>query len=380
MQQIRGEWFNAYSSLLAFTNADPDKKVEVFAFQHKLVRLFSLLYASALEQVTTIDDAVLEIVELEGFELESLSALKSAHDKCEVVLQWIQKQIVQSAGADVVKVAPPILSRVYNQLGNGIVNLNNAKKITDFPIPFPLAQMVVFMLVCHWMMTVITCIVYVKSMWTATAICYLTVFSFWTINFISMELEMPFGDDANDLPLHDMQRDFNKSLVDLLKPSLAHLPAYEVGDHAKAELLTTTEIDTNRYFDVLLTRGAAVAKGIAADEIVLFQIVVEPPTFSGVIPLAEPATATELNGGSLWEPRVHSAGPACPRRPGRPPDSAIPDRSKQAVGGGQPSPDPPQIKHQREEPFIGGQPSRLVGDMELRVGDGSPDAFHQPRG
>merc|ERR1719235_3118694 len=185
LQQIRGEWFNAYSCLLAFTNPAAEKQTEVNIFQQKLIRLFSLLYAAALEQVTTVDDPAFEIIELEGFEIESLCALKSAHDKCEVVLQWIQKMIVQSSGADVVKVAPPILSRVYNQLGNGIVGLNNARKITDFPIPFPLAQMVVFMLACHWVVTVLTCTIYVKSIWTATLICYVVVFSFWSINYIA---------------------------------------------------------------------------------------------------------------------------------------------------------------------------------------------------
>merc|ERR1711865_503002 len=108
---------------------------------------------------------------------DSLEFMQDAHDRCEIVLQWIQRLIVEANAAETIKVAPPILSRVYNQLGNGIVNLNNARKITDFPIPFPLAQMVTFML----------------------------VFAFWSINYIAVELEMPFGDDTNDLPLSEMQ-------------------------------------------------------------------------------------------------------------------------------------------------------------------------------
>merc|ERR1719453_1685226 len=124
-----------------------------------IARLFSLLYASALEQVTTMDYAVFEVLDLNGFDLETLYSLKSpecgglANDRCEVVLQWIQKLIVQSDEAEIIKVAPPILSRVYNELAHGIVNLANARKITEFPIPFPFAQMVTFMLCCHWATT-----------------------------------------------------------------------------------------------------------------------------------------------------------------------------------------------------------------------------------
>merc|ERR1719149_18570 len=100
-----------------------------------------------------MDDVHFQIIDLDGFDLEAMHALKTAHDRCEVVLQWIQKCIVQNNASEVIKVAPPILSRVYNQLGNGIVNLNNARKITEFPIPFPLAQMVAFLMVCHWWIT-----------------------------------------------------------------------------------------------------------------------------------------------------------------------------------------------------------------------------------
>ena len=130
MQQIRGEWFNAYSCLLAFSNPSPEKQAEVTAFYHKLVRLFSLLYAAALEQVTTMDMSVFEIVELDGFDEDALYAFKDTHDRCEVVLQWIQREIVRQSVTEVLKIEAPILTRVYNQLGNGIVGLNNARKIT----------------------------------------------------------------------------------------------------------------------------------------------------------------------------------------------------------------------------------------------------------
>merc|ERR1740130_298774 len=36
LQQIRGEWFNAYSGLLAFCSHAHDKEDEVHLYQHKL--------------------------------------------------------------------------------------------------------------------------------------------------------------------------------------------------------------------------------------------------------------------------------------------------------------------------------------------------------
>eukprot|EP00747_Dinoflagellata_sp_TGD_P014676 gnl/TRDRNA2_/TRDRNA2_123634_c2_seq1.p1 gnl/TRDRNA2_/TRDRNA2_123634_c2~~gnl/TRDRNA2_/TRDRNA2_123634_c2_seq1.p1 ORF type:complete len:301 (-),score=26.89 gnl/TRDRNA2_/TRDRNA2_123634_c2_seq1:19-921(-) len=205
LQQLRGEWFNAFSNLIAFCNSNSAKKTEVCKFQHILVRLMSLLYRSALHQVCTIPHKNFELIEIDGFDLASMQYLLQAHDRCEIVLQWIQKLVVEANSYEVIKIAPPILSRVYHQLGTGIVNLNNARKITDFPIPFPIAQMITVMLMFHWCITPLVCASSIDSpIWTGV-LCFVVVFSFWTINYIAVELEMPFGPDANDLPLHDMQ-------------------------------------------------------------------------------------------------------------------------------------------------------------------------------
>ncbi|OLP98210.1 hypothetical protein AK812_SmicGene19372 [Symbiodinium microadriaticum] len=87
-----------------------------------------------------MDEKTFDLFGLDGFEASSMAFLQESHDRCEITLQWIQRLIVESDAKQLLKIAPPILSRVFNELGNGIVNLNNARKITDFPIPFHLAQ------------------------------------------------------------------------------------------------------------------------------------------------------------------------------------------------------------------------------------------------
>jgi len=216
LQKLQGEWFNAYSNLIAVCNTDPAREDEVLQFQHKLVRLFSLLCCTAIEQVSSIKDQQFEIIELEGFDRDKLLWLESTHDRCEVCLQWIQRLIGDADKREIIKVAPPILSRVYNQLGNGIVNLSQARKIAEFPIPFPLAQMITFMLLFHWCITAFVCGASVERVFWSGAISFIVAFSFWSINYIAVELECPFGDDANDLPLAEMQEDINRCLVGLL--------------------------------------------------------------------------------------------------------------------------------------------------------------------
>jgi len=226
LQQLRGEWFNAYSSLMAFCNSAPDKQQDVLEFQHRLARLVSLLYCAAIQQVSTMKNKNYELIDIKDFNHDSLQFLMEAHDKCEVCLQWIQRLIGEANETQTIKVAPPILSRVYNQLGNGIVNLNNARKITEFPIPFPLAQMITFMLLFHWGITAFVCAASVQTTFWAGLISFVVVFSFWSINYIAVELEQPFGDDANDLPLNDMQEDLNKSLSQLMNIEAQQPPSF----------------------------------------------------------------------------------------------------------------------------------------------------------
>merc|ERR1712025_570731 len=55
---------------------------------------------------------------------------------------------------------------------------------------------------------------------------FIVVGSYWSINFIAVELEQPFGDDDNDLPLKEMQEDMNNSLCALMKEQAQEVPAF----------------------------------------------------------------------------------------------------------------------------------------------------------
>jgi putative membrane protein len=243
LQQLRGDWFNAFSNLLAFLNQDPDASPELKAsidvFRHKMVRLFSLLYGSALGQVGAFEGNELQYFNIEGFDNATNQALHDCHDRCELILQWIQRTIVLANTSNVIKIAPPILARVYNQLGQGIVKLNNARKIKEFPVPFPIAQLIAFMLILHWLSTVVQCALLVSTPAAAFMSAFLVSFSFWGVNYIAVELENPYGDDPNDLPLVQMQEDLNQSLISLMKPYAFQPPDFNFvaerdGDIVKA--------------------------------------------------------------------------------------------------------------------------------------------------
>jgi len=54
----------------------------------------------------------------------------------------------------------------------------------------------------------------------------MAVFGFWSINFIAAEIEMPFGDDNNDLPIAELQQEMNRDLKVLLCEESQHPPSF----------------------------------------------------------------------------------------------------------------------------------------------------------
>merc|ERR1719409_2526240 len=124
---------------MAFTSTKPELQDQVLQYTHLLARLMSLLMCCGLQQVSPNRDRPFAIIDLEGIEPESMEFLNSAPDKVEIILQWIQRSMVLHVQTGVLPVAPPILSRAFQEVSRGIVNLQNARKIADFPLTAAMA-------------------------------------------------------------------------------------------------------------------------------------------------------------------------------------------------------------------------------------------------
>merc|ERR1712048_652373 len=77
------------------------------------------------------------------------------------------------------------------------------------------------------MVTPLICAASVTTPYWSATVTFVVIFSFWSINYIAVELEMPFGDDLNDLPLYDMQRDMNGSLRTLIEERAQRVPTFD---------------------------------------------------------------------------------------------------------------------------------------------------------
>lgn len=226
LHQMRGEWFDTVSNCVTFSiNASlkPGKAGDVNEFRHTLVRLMSLCHGSALEEIAD-NQIQLESIDSFGLDDGTLIHLRDCQhqygfNKVEVMLHLVQSLITNAHSKGVIDVPPPILSRVYQTISRGFVNLLNAKKITDTKFPFPYAQLISFLILSHTILTPMMMSVVIQSKILAGIFTFLPIFGMASLNLTAIQLENPFGTDDNDLPLAHFQEEMNSCLLMLLHPN-----------------------------------------------------------------------------------------------------------------------------------------------------------------
>merc|ERR1712107_452284 len=76
---------------------------------------------------------------------EETRVLRLATDRVMIVMYWIVFDL--AAISNDLDIAPPIQSRMYQELSNGMLAFNQALKVADVPFPFPYAQLLYVLLV-----------------------------------------------------------------------------------------------------------------------------------------------------------------------------------------------------------------------------------------
>mmetsp|Transcript_105541 Transcript_105541/g.303515 ORF Transcript_105541/g.303515 Transcript_105541/m.303515 type:complete len:560 (+) Transcript_105541:68-1747(+) len=225
--QIVGEWIDAASSLVAFCKCSNADNRDVAIFQHTLVRLLSMLNALVLMDLAGASSEGVdngrafgfELIDAKGIDQTSLLTLNESDHKVELVFHWINQLVVENNSRGIFSVQPPILTRAFQELASGMVRYHEAMKLAKIPLPFPYVQTMELLLMLHWIFTPLLTCMWVQSTFWAGTCTFLQVFVVWSLNCIAGELENPFGEDVNDLPVQQLQREMNDRLMLLLRPS-----------------------------------------------------------------------------------------------------------------------------------------------------------------
>ncbi|KAF4670959.1 Zinc finger, RAN-binding domain containing 2 [Perkinsus chesapeaki] len=148
------------------------------------------------------------------------SALADRNDKVLVVAGWITEEITRACLDGLLLIPEPILSRCYQELSNGMLGYNQAFKVALVPFPFPFAQMVALLLVVFLLILPMMVLRMTQSAVLSPILSFFCLLGYWGLNEIAVELENPFGDDDNDLPLKHVHTAF----VDAVRDCAEGLP------------------------------------------------------------------------------------------------------------------------------------------------------------
>mmetsp|Transcript_97781 Transcript_97781/g.174215 ORF Transcript_97781/g.174215 Transcript_97781/m.174215 type:complete len:380 (+) Transcript_97781:107-1246(+) len=233
--EVGTEWLDATSSLMAFCSHKPEMKEEVRHFRQLLVRLMSMLHCSALQEVSAMDDDSQEIIDPGGIDPHALEFLMQAKNKVDILLTWIKEHAVSAQRNGIIVVAPPILARVLQELSAGLIALASVRQIREISFPFPYAQILSGMMALHWLISPVFAALSVTTPLWAFISCFLVSMSLWSLLYIALELDQPFGDDYNDLPLKLVHNEFNKCLLLTIRPEACKCPDFELPEGARLD-------------------------------------------------------------------------------------------------------------------------------------------------
>jgi hypothetical protein len=146
---------------------------------------------------------------------EEVVRLHQATDKVSIVLMWMEEAVSRGSVQGVILTAPPILARVYNELGSGLEGFNAAFRIALVPFPLCFAQMIGWCLVVFVVFCPACAFVFTGGEILTSVLTFCSLMGFWGLNRIAIELENPFGCEVSHLPLAELHHAYVEALGEM---------------------------------------------------------------------------------------------------------------------------------------------------------------------
>jgi len=128
----------------------------------------------------------------------------------------LQAGIGHDVSAGILDTPPPLVTRVYQELGNGVLKFHEALKFRHAPFPFTYTAVTDILMVIHWCCTPLMVAYWTKGLTSCAISTFVVTFAFWSLNGIAGTLENPFGHDLADMDSEALAKEFNTKLKVLL--------------------------------------------------------------------------------------------------------------------------------------------------------------------
>jgi len=226
MCTLRAELLEASKSLIAFTGMSRASASDIDHFCRSVVTFMSLLHATVLCTVSGCDFDKFPVIDVAAVPKDVLDMLQSynSRSRVDLVYMWVNSLIVDSLKSGLLNVPPPILSRVFQQTEKAVVEYNQVLEVMTIPFPFPYAQTAYALLLLMGVSTPFAMCSWTSHPAAAFVLTFTGVMCLVSLELIARQLENPFGEDPNDLPIDSFQEMMNESLLLMLTDDARNLP------------------------------------------------------------------------------------------------------------------------------------------------------------
>jgi Bestrophin, RFP-TM, chloride channel len=228
---LRNDLEHAASPLITFVPGAPWPHVDPDAYtadvrkdwdntEHRFVAVIRYISGwSRTKKARTLYNAARPFRVIGGVsdsEIELLQAARGALAKVALVTMWLQEFLVrESLAGSTGNVPSPLLSRLYQYVSDGMIGYHQAHKVAVIPFPFPHAQITsLFVIIVVALMPVLM-LSYVTNAAFGFTLNLFTVMCFVGLHEVARELENPFQNVPNDVPLNNFQAQYNEALLSM---------------------------------------------------------------------------------------------------------------------------------------------------------------------
>jgi len=136
--------------------------------------------------------------------------------KVETICHMYQTLIAEAMSQGILKAPPPLLTRVYQELGNGVIKFQEAHKFNLAPYPFPYVAVADMLMLVHWLFTPFMIGLWTKGALSSFCFTFIQTFALWSLKSIAGQLDNPYGTDITDLDAQGMSENFNRMIRTLV--------------------------------------------------------------------------------------------------------------------------------------------------------------------
>merc|ERR1712136_613823 len=97
--------------------------------------------------------------------------------------------VVEMISTGVLSIPPPLATRIFQQLGSGMVKYHESLKFPDVPVPFPYVATAEVLLCFHTAVTPIMSVQWSNFAFQPPIFTFIFVFILWSLHMVAGELE-----------------------------------------------------------------------------------------------------------------------------------------------------------------------------------------------